>query len=198
MSNGLEKILQRIEQDCKTECEEIIKKAEEEALNIKKETDSAALKKKEEILKKTESELSNKIDLAKKANQLEKRNSILQAKNTYIDEVINIALERVRNYDETNYLALIKNLIVKYSVEGNGIIRFSERDSQRVSESFIDMINKELASFNRSVKLGAYANIDDGFILEYKDIDINCTFESLLSTYAEDIREAVYKELFGG
>lgn len=198
MSNGLEKILQRIEEDCKAECEEILKRAEEEVKRINQETVEAANRQKDEMLKKAETELSNKVSLAKKANQLEKRNSILQAKNEYIDEVISIALERVRNYDDTTFLALIKDLILKYSVVGAGVIHFSEKDTKRVSSDFIEMINKELKPLNKSISPGKPANIEDGFILEYRDIDVNCTFGSLLSTYEDEIREKVYNELFGG
>lgn len=198
MNNGLEKILQKIEQDCNTECDEIIRRAIDEAKEINRETVEAASKRKEEILKRTGSELANKIKLAEKANQMEKRNSILRAKNEYIDLVIETALERVRSYDDNAYFSLIGNLILKYSEEGTGVIRFSPKDTQRIPADFFDKVNKELAPFNKSVQPGEPADITDGFILEYRDIDVNCTFESLLGIKADDIREAIYTELFGG
>lgn len=197
MNTGLEKILQKIEKDSLEECTRIIDKAKEEAQELYLEAEKAAIKSKEERLRKVKEDNERKLQIAKKTFELEKRNRVLKAKNDLMNEVIELAISRVRKLQDKEYLPLTKELIRKYSIKGKGVLRFSPNDTVRIQDAFIDEVNSSIKGEDRSLVLGEPLNIEDGFIIEYEDININCTYESLLRNAEDEIREEVYKMLFG-
>ena len=40
------------------------------------------------------------------------------------------------------------------------------------------------------------ANIKNGFILVYGDIEIDCTFDAIFDTYRDELRDIVHEQLF--
>lgn len=71
----------------------------------------------------------------------------------------------------------------------------SQRDLDRVPSGFADRINAALT--DGSVKLsGQSADIDNGFILVYGDIEINCTFRALINEQKDIVREKVCGVIF--
>jgi V/A-type H+-transporting ATPase subunit E len=121
---------------------------------------------------------------------------LLKAKNQLIDEVVEMALKRVRDLQGDDYLSLVKKLILKHSLKGEGVLRFSEKDLPRITDTFLNKVNSMLKEDGKHVVKGESIDIKDGFVIEYRDVDINCTFEALIKGMEEEIREQVYRVLF--
>ncbi len=197
METGLDKILNKIETDCENECTNIITKSEEEVHRIIDDAVSAAEKKKKTAIEKTNKECENMLMIAVKNFEMERRNAILQAKSDYISGVIKEALNYVNNLPINEYFDIIKKLIINSAQNGVGKLHFSKKDYDRIPNDFLTEVNIALHSEEKRVVLSEETyKIDDGFIIEYHNIDINCTFDSLLSTSVDEIKEKVYIELF--
>ncbi len=84
---------------------------------------------------------------------------------------------------------------VRNACKGEGELRLSKADLDRVPSGFVERINAELK--DGSVKLAAQgADIENGFILVYGDIEINCTFRALINEQKDTIREKVCGVIF--
>lgn len=188
MDKGLEKILQKIEKESDLLCEGIINDAKKEALANFSETINAAKRESENKLEKMRQESEKQLEIAKKGFELNLRNNLLLAQNKYIDEIIEGGLERISNLDDEAFFGFTKKLLDKYALSSRGIIRFNEKDSLR--------IKSRLEEFAYQLVLGEPIDIDGGFILEYEDINVNCSLRSMLETIEQDLRQEIYQDLF--
>lgn len=196
MDTGLEKILKKIEEDCDAEIKRIIDAAEREANEFYYDAEKEALSQKEKRFEKAKSDSKARISIAVKTFELEKRNMLLKAKNQLIDEAIDMAVERARNLKDEDFLSLVKNLILKHSLKGEGVLRFSEKDSPRITDFFLNEVNSILKNAGKHVEKGESIDIKDGFVIEYRDVNINCTYGALLKGMEDEIREHVHRVLF--
>ena len=99
------------------------------------------------------------------------------------------------NMGGDDYFAALEKLAVRNACKGEGELRLSKRDLDRVPSGFADRINAALT--DGSVKLsGQSADIDNGFILVYGDIEMNCTFRALINEQKDIVREKVCGVIF--
>ena len=92
-----------------------------------------------------------------------------------------------------DYFAALEKLAVRNACKGEGELRLSKADLDRVPSGFIERINAELK--DGSVKLAAQgADIENGFILVYGDIEINCTFRALINEQKDTIPASTLAE----
>lgn len=192
---GLDKIISQIGADSADRCRIIMENAESEAQKILADADF-------EI---TELNAENEISLAKKLENIRqlaessaklKRNQIvLQGKLMAIDDILNEALEIIKALPKKEYFEILKELIIKNALKGDGVLRFSKDDTSKLPQNFIDSVNSALKG-KSVITLGKSIEIDSGFILIYGDIDINCTFSAIASAKHDELRDALNKLLF--
>ncbi len=194
---GLEKIIKKIESDCETECTAIFGAAEKEAEAILDRARADAEKAREDNVKRALSELESAKALALSKNETDVKNAALSAKNFVVGQVTETALQNLKNLPDDEYFAAVKSLIVKNKRQGDGVLRLSARDLNRVPRNFEAEI-KHLAGDGCKIKLSKEpADIDGGFVLVYGDIEQNCSFDALAEAASDNIKDALYKELFG-
>ena len=118
------------------------------------------------------------------------RRAELSAKVEAVDAAIEAA------YDAMCHMgAALEKLAVRNACKGEGEMRLSKADLDRVPSGFVERINAGLK--DGSVKLAAQgADIENGFILVYGDIEINCTFRALINEQKDTIREKVCGVIF--
>lgn len=192
---GLEKILSTIEQDSNDRCREITEQAQKQAQEI---IDAASAKAQEDIanarasVDKRVAEHDGAIEVSV---SMTKNRIILEGKLDIISSTLERALEVIKALPKKEYFEILKGLILKNVRKGEGVLRLSKEDTEKLPSNFIDSINNALKR-GYKISLGESADIDSGFILVYGDIDINCSFDAVASAKREELRDTLNEMLF--
>lgn len=186
----------------------ILKSAEEEASKIKAEADDYCKSYLEENDKEIQKEIA-KIEEESKRKQktfsekivsngeFRMRNDILKMKGDMIDEVIDKAKETLKLQSDDKYFDTIFSILNKNVQKKDGEIKLSKKDLERLPSDF-DARLKEVAD-REGINLTLSqepADIDDGFILVYGDIEENATFDAIFESNKDDLRDIANKKLF--
>lgn len=192
---GLEKILSTIEQDSNDRCREITEQAQKQAQAI---IDTASAKAQESI-ENAKASVDKKVaehDGAIEASvSMTKNRIILEGKLEIISSTLERALEVIKALPKKEYFEILKGLILKNVRKGEGVLRLSKEDTEKLPSNFIDSINNALKR-GYKISLGESADIGSGFILVYGDIDINCSFDAVASAKREELRDTLNEMLF--
>ena len=124
-----------------------------------------------------------------------KNRIILEGKLDIISSTLERALEVIKALPKKEYFEILKGLILKNVRKGEGVLRLSKEDTEKLPSNFIDSINNALKR-GYKISLGESADIDSGFILVYGDIDINCSFDAVASAKREELRDTLNEMLF--
>lgn len=185
--SGLDKIISRLEASCSSECEKLIKEAE---LQAEKTLDDARLESEKisaEIIAQAQKQTVLLKDRASSASQSENRRAMLEAKVELIDETLEAALKKLRSLDSESYFAILRKLAENSRQPGEGQLLLSAADFGRMPADFAKRLG---------VTVAASSGVEDGFILKYGDIEINCGFKSLLNASREELKATAGNILF--
>lgn len=192
---GLEKILSTIEQDSNDRCREITEQAQKQAQEI---IDAASAKAQEDI-ENAKASVDKKVAVSDAAIEasvsMTKNRIVLEGKLDIISSTLERALDVIKALPKKEYFEILKGLILKNVRKGEGVLRLSKEDTEKLPSNFIDSINNALKR-GYKISLGESADIDSGFILVYGDIDINCSFDAVASAKREELRDTLNEMLF--
>jgi len=192
-------ISEKIISDARIQADKIISQAEDNANNIIKKGKKEADNSKNLILYKYNQEASLiKSKILTEAN-LEARKNILTEKQKIIQNVFNKASESILKLDDKNYLNIIKKMILGNTETGDETIFIDHSDRIKISESFIDDINKELKSKGEKggLKLStSYLPIKGGVVIGSGKIRKNISLGFLLKIIREELEIQISKDLF--
>lgn len=121
---------------------------------------------------------------------------ILEAKQKVISEVFELSVEALCNIGVEDLKKFVKETILNSGVCGNQNLILNNAGKKVINEELIAQINKELgekANITLSEETGKFKG---GFILEKDGIEINNTFEALVSSLKDDLSLEVAKVLF--
>lgn len=196
---GLEKIIQEIEAEGKSNADRILAEAEKEADEIIASARKEAETKSAEIAEKPAQEIEAIINRAHSGAALIRRQTILNAKQKMINDIIDKARLKLTGLPDSDYFDIILKIVQKYAHKQDGIIKFSRADLDRMPKHFEKSLNKAIKDIeNASLTISdESAPIDGGFILVYGDIEENCSFEALFSNAKDDLQDKVNEFLFG-
>lgn len=191
---GLEKIIDRIQQDADNTINGIRSKSEAQCKALLSEAESEV----QVLLLKGKADADKKyndiIARAQSAASLEERKIMLSAKQEIISTMISNTLNSLLNLPEDKYFTLIYKFIERYSLNSDGVISFNKADLKRLPADFADKAN---AVSKGVLTLGADpVEIDGGFILSYGGVDVNCSISSLINDNSEKISDSVAQLLF--
>ncbi|HHV96393.1 MAG TPA: hypothetical protein GXX37_07990 [Clostridiaceae bacterium] len=197
--NGVEKIINKIKSDAQSQAENNIKAAQEKADAIIKAAKEEAAEKYNGIIEKTKSEIAGKRKRLISMAELEARKIKLKAKQDLIREVFSLAHKKLITLPPEEYGKILSDMIIGLNPEGNEEIIVSEEDRKKLGDSFIKMVNAKLKENGKKGEL-KYSDIcretEGGFILKSGDIEINCSFSSILRMEYNKIEAEVIKVLF--
>ncbi len=191
---GIENITSLIKQDAENTAAEIISNAKSKAEELDKKTHEEAKEKVSAMVKSQDAKFDSIIERAKSSAELEKRKSILYAKQEVISEIIEKAKQSLENLPDGDYFDLLIKLVGKYSTEESGSIALGAKDLDRVPSDFEAKANT--VSKGKLTLSKDSMNIKNGFLLLYGGIDINCTFDSLFDEKNEEILDKVTQIVF--
>lgn len=197
MSN-LEKILKHIEDNANNNAKELIEKANAAASRIIMNAQAKADLVYAQKLDQAKAEAKAHISFAEASSALKKRQIVLDSKQQIIKDLINQAKNHIVSLPGNEYFEIILKMVKKYCMAKPGQIIFSELDKKRIPENFDKSISEAIsekkgASLEVSNEVRA---IDGGFILNYGDIEQNCSFDALFADKYDLLQDEVYKLLF--
>ncbi|MGP1361699.1 MAG: V-type ATP synthase subunit E [Candidatus Fimenecus sp.] len=193
--SGLDKIISDITEQSKLRSDELLRTSREEAERLLSESHQKALAEKEQRQKKLDEKLSVLENNSRASARLASSKIILTAKHEAAAEMLCKAVAIIDGLSKKEYFEIIKKLILKNARKGeDGIIRFSKTDSKRLPQNFLESIEKNLDG--AKLTLGKPADINDGFILSYGLVDVNCTFDAVTSDKSDEINDGLNKILF--
>lgn len=193
MSN-IKNITSKILKDAEAGKENILATAEEEKNKILSRKLSSANEVAQEILDKAEVEAKSKKERVISSAKLKVRNNKLAAKQEIINEVFEKSVDELTKLSKEAFLNFVKNTISSMNLSGKQTLILNEAGLKFVDASFIDDLNKNLnAQIILSETPGSFKG---GFILENNGIEINSTYEALVSSLRDELEFEVAKVLF--
>ena len=192
--NGIEKITQRIASDAQAEVDRILGDARDEAgriaANYRAQADAEAA----ELAAKNEKAAAEREERLVSAAQMEARKVQLAAKQEMVEKAYIQALDKLCALPEEQYVAILADLLVKASSNGKEEAVFSPEDRERVGQAAVAKAN-ELSG--KQLRLSEETQpIRGGFILKDKNVEVNCTFETLVRLQKAETAGAVAQKLF--
>lgn len=187
--SGLDNMLSRLESECEKECEAIILEAEKKADAIILDASEKSEKESREKISQAQKEAQLTEEKAKSTVQSNERNGILAAKVSLIEDILNKSLVKLHTLDRNSYFSVLEKLAVKNAADSHGFMYLNERDFAEKPSDFME-------KYDNIDVLCSHTLTDDGFILKYGDIEINCTFPAMLHCAKDELKALAAEILF--
>ena len=195
--NGIEKITAKIAADAEADVTRILAETEEKVRAIGAEAQAQAEKERTDILNRGRKAADERLERLQSASQMEKRKLLLGAKQEVVSEAFDLALEKLCQLPEKDLVDLLAALAVEASSTGREALVFSVKDRARIGKQVVMATNEALVTGTGQLTLSEETRpIQGGFIMLNGDIEINCTFETLVRMQRESLEWAVAKKLF--
>lgn len=194
---GLEEIKAAIAQESRLECDRIEQQAQQQIAAIQAGARASAEARYEDILAQARRECTNRLQMARTGGEMEIRRLLLRTKAELVEETIQLALHQLRELPEKKYFDALALLTQAYARQGDGELRLSARDLERLPSNFAANLNEVLLKQNARIHIGGQpAQIDGGLVLAYGDIEVNCSFQALVEDAREELRDLLSRALF--
>ena len=188
--SGVEKITARLNEETEAQCREILFAAKKKAAEIV----ALAQSQGNETIRAAEADAKKQGEqiLASAASQsaANARKAMLAAKVDLINDVLSKAKQSLHDLSDEAYFNALAGLARKNRQQGVGEMLLCERDLKRMPADFIDKLGY-------GVKVSPVpADIEDGFILKYGEIELNCTFGALFGAFSQELQTKAASLLF--
>lgn len=188
--SGLEKIIDRLNEENDAQCAEILAQASEKAEAIIRNAQEDGNK----LIGDAAEEARRKADAirsrAVSQGTMNERRQMLETRVGMIEEVLAEARQRLHELPDDQYFETLLTLIDRQRRPGKGVLLLSARDLRRAPQAFVAKLGDDIALSPSP------AEIEDGFILKYGDIELNNSFRALFLAADEDLRAKAGALLF--
>ena len=192
--NGIEKITQRIASDAQAEIDRILGDARDEAARITANYRAQADAEAQELADKNERAAAEQEERLISAAQMKASRLQLAAKQEMVEKAYIQALDKLCAMPKEQYVDVLAKLLVEASSNGKEEAVFSKEDREQAGKAAVEKANqisgKQLRLSEESLP------IRGGFILKDKNVEVNCTFETLVRLQKAETAGAVAKTLF--
>ena len=192
--NGIEKITQRIASDAQAEIDRILGDARDEAARITANYRAQADAEAQELDAKNERAAAEQEERLISAAQMKASRLQLAAKQEMVEKAYIQALDKLCAMPKEQYVDVLAKLLVEASSNGKEEAVFSKEDREQAGKAAVEKANqisgKQLRLSEESLP------IRGGFILKDKNVEVNCTFETLVRLQKAETAGAVAKTLF--
>lgn len=193
---NLNNLTSKILKDAEERKESILSSAEEEKNKILSKKIAKAKELESEIIQKAEAEAKSKKDRIVSSATLRVRNNKLSAKQDIIQEVFEKSIDSLSSISGDDFLRFVKHSILSLGKIGEQNLILNKDGLDIVDLTFIYDLNQSLGE-NGNVKLSPNpGKFRGGFILEKDGIEINNTYEALVSSLKNELEFEVASVLF--
>ena len=196
---NISNLTSKIQKDAEERKESILNAAIEEKTKILSKKENAAKAVEAQMIEKAKIEAVTRKERIISSAELQARNEKLKAKQTIIQEVFDKSVEELCKLDNESYKKFILDSILSLNIDGDETLIINDALRNLVDASLLEEINKGLTAKGLKGEISLSnetANFKGGFILEKNGIEINNTFEALVSSLKEELEFEVAKELF--
>ena len=193
---GLDRITQMINEEAVIEGQKIIKEASAEVKKIIAESRVKAAKLSKEIVDKARKEADLITATAKGNAEAITRNRYLEIRNAILNDVISAAYLEIEKLSDEEYFDLIRKLCVKYIQPGECTMFMNGYDLGRLPQDFELEINSEVFEKSAVYISKQAVDIENGFILSYGQIEINCTFKAVFDENMDNLKDMLSPFMF--
>ena len=192
--NGIEKITQRIASDAQAEVDRILGDAREEAARITANYREQADAEAQELDAKNERAAAEQEERLISAAQMKASRFLLAAKQEMVEKAYIQALDKLCAMPKEQYVDVLAKLLVEASSNGKEEAVFSKEDREQAGKAAVEKANQ---LSGKQLRLSEETQpIRGGFILKDKNVEVNCTFETLVRLQKAETAGAVVKTLF--
>ena len=225
---GIERITAKIAQDAQTEIDRLDRETQEQVDALLAQARAQADRESAAVLEHGRRAVDERLERLSSAAQMERRKLELAAKQEVLDEAFELALRKLCDLPEEEYIRLLTRLAVEASSTGREQLIFSARDRARVgkqvvvaaNETLVSRVAPELPESITETRMGAFLGkvvnsttamvtgtglltlseetreIRGGFIMVDEDVEINCSFDSMIRFRREKLEREVAEILF--
>ena len=193
---GLEKIAEMINEEATEECGRILRNTSAEIKKMIADARVTAAKESKKIVDIARDKADLISATAKGKAESITRNRYLEIRGAILNDVISAAYEEIEKMSDEEYFELITKLCVKYIQPGECTMYMNGYDLARLPEDFELQINS--AVFEKSaVYISKKAvDIENGFILSYGKMEINCTLRAIFDERMESLKDMLSTFMF--
>ena len=193
---SINNLTSKILRDAEERKESILSSAEEEKNKILSKKIAKAKEIEKEIIQKAEVEAKSRKERILSSASLKVRNNKLSAKQEVIKEVFEKSIDVLASISGDDFLRFIKNSILSLGEIGEQNLILNKEGMEIVDLTFIYDLNQTLGD-KGNIKLSPdIRNFKGGFILESNGIEINNTYEALVSSLKDELEFEVANVLF--
>ena len=193
---GLDRIIEKILLQSQMNCNEILNNASAEVKKIISEARVKANKQSDEIVARANAEAKKIKAVSKSSAESITRNRYLEIRNAILNDIISAAYLEIEKFSDEEYFAMLKKLCIKNVLEGECEMHLSGYDMGRLPDDFEMSINSEIYEKGAVHICNTPADIENGFILHYGDIEINCTLKAVFDENMDSLKDMLSTALF--
>ena len=195
--SGLETILQTILEEANTDAQAVLDRAREDAANILAEAKSESDRACAAIVEEAKRQAADILLRAGSSAEMQRRRALLAEKQRLLNYAVEAAKAAVLSLPDGDYFNYLIRLAAQNAEAGTGILVLSSRDLARMPSDFADALNRALPEAAKLEISSEGRNFEGGCILQYGDIDKNCSLSAIFDENRERILDAAQQSLFG-
>ena len=193
---GLDRIKEKIILQSQDNSDKIIEKATVDAKKIIREARDNANKRAIEIITDAEKQAAKKNAISKSTAESITRNRYLESRNAILNDVISAAYLEIEKFSDEKYFDMLRKLCLKNILTGECTMHLNGYDLGRLPENFEDSINEEIYQKGAVMISKDAIDIENGFILRYGDIEVNCTLKSVFDESMDALKDMLSTVMF--
>ena len=193
--NGIENTTRRIREDTQAEIAQGAAQAQAEAERITARYRAQAEAEGKDLAARNEKAAAEREERLVSAARMEARKTALAAKQEMVERAYDLALEKLCAMPKAQYVEAAARLLVMAAPDGRGEVILSAEDRTRVGADLVAKANTLLKNGKLTLS-GQTRPIRGGFILKNGNVEVNCTFETLVRLQRTETAGAVAKQLF--
>ena len=194
---GLEKLTGQIDADVQKEIDAALVQARSQAQEIQSWYESQAQIQVEAIRRKGQQDAVFRQERLVDEAKMQARRDILATKQELIGRAFDLALEKLLELPEKEYVALLADLAVKASSTKKEAVIFSQKDRTRYGKTVVTQANEKLGGGHLTLSEQTRP-IKGGLILQDSQVETNCSFEVLIhlqrNTLSAEVAQVLFKE----
>ena len=195
--NGLEKLTGQIDADVQKEIDAALVQARSQAQEIQSWYESQAQIQVEAIRRKGQQDAVFRQERLVDEAKMQARRDLLDTKQEMIGRAFDLALEKLLELPEKEYVALLADLAVKASSTKKEAVIFSQKDRTRYGKTVVTQANEKLGGGHLTLSEQTRP-IKGGLILQDSQVETNCSFEVLIhlqrNTLSAEVAQVLFKE----
>ena len=193
--NGINKITDQIGADIQKDIDSLMERTRAQAAEIAHRYEERAGQEGAAVLERGRKAAAEHEERLVSNAKLEARKQILAAKQELVEQAFDTALEQLLALPE-EYTALLASLAAKAADTGREKVALSQKDRARYGKAAVTRANELLGDRGHLTLSEGTRDIRGGLILEGDQVEVNCSFETLIRGQKEAATAQVARILF--